>query len=218
MQRIRPTAGPTATLTATLTVSIVAAVAAFAAQAAEKSIPVNAISANGVGMALGTILAKDTPQGLLLTPDLKQVGQPGPHGFHLHERGDCGPGPGADGRLAAGMAAGGHYDPEKTGRHHGPYGMNSQMMDGHMMGDHRMGDHRRGMTPRRGAMGGHRGDLPPLVVNDDGTATLPVLAPQLKVSDLAGKALMIHAGGDNYSDQPAPLGGGGARIACGVIR
>ena len=30
-------------------------------------------------------------------------------------------------------------------------------------------------------------------------------------------ALAIHVGGDNYSDQPAPLGGGGARIACGVV-
>jgi Cu-Zn family superoxide dismutase len=28
---------------------------------------------------------------------------------------------------------------------------------------------------------------------------------------------MIHAGGDNYSDEPEPLGGGGARIACGVV-
>lgn len=28
---------------------------------------------------------------------------------------------------------------------------------------------------------------------------------------------MIHAGGDNYADQPAPLGGGGPRLACGVI-
>jgi Cu-Zn family superoxide dismutase len=27
----------------------------------------------------------------------------------------------------------------------------------------------------------------------------------------------IHAGGDNYSDQPKPLGGGGARIACGTL-
>ena len=45
-----------------------------------------------------------------------------------------------------------------------------------------------------------------------------VVAPRLKVSDLAGHALVIHAGGDNYSDQPAPLGGGGARIACGVIK
>jgi Cu-Zn family superoxide dismutase len=29
---------------------------------------------------------------------------------------------------------------------------------------------------------------------------------------------MIHAGGDNYADKPAPLGGGGERIACGVIQ
>jgi Cu-Zn family superoxide dismutase len=33
-----------------------------------------------------------------------------------------------------------------------------------------------------------------------------------------GHALVIHAGGDNFSDQPAPLGGGGARIACGAIK
>lgn len=78
---------------------------------------------------------------------------------------------------------------QKTGKHHGPH-----------------------------AQGGHKGDLPPLVVNPDGTATLPVIAPHLKLRDLSGKALMIHAGGDNYSDQPAPLGGGGGRIACGVIK
>lgn len=29
---------------------------------------------------------------------------------------------------------------------------------------------------------------------------------------------MIHAGSDNYSDDPKPLGGGGDRIACGVIQ
>jgi Cu-Zn family superoxide dismutase len=29
---------------------------------------------------------------------------------------------------------------------------------------------------------------------------------------------MIHAGGDNYSDHPKRLGGGGARIACGVVK
>jgi len=49
-------------------------------------------------------------------------------------------------------------------------------------------------------------------------ARLPTrLAPHLKVRDLHGHALMIHAGGDNYDDTPAPLGGG-ARIACGVIK
>lgn len=87
-----------------------------------------------------------------------------------------------------GMAAGGHFDPAKTEKHLGPYA------DGHL------------------------GDLPVLVVNKDGTATLPVLAPRLKEADLAGHALMIHAGSDNYSDTPEKLGGGGARIACGVIQ
>ena len=57
-----------------------------------------------------------------------------------------------------------------------------------------------------------------LVVDRDGKATLPVLAPRLKVKDIRGRSLMVHVGGDNYSDQPAPLGGGGARIACGVIK
>jgi Cu-Zn family superoxide dismutase len=37
------------------------------------------------------------------------------------------------------------------------------------------------------------------------------------VKDVRGRSLIIHAGEDNYSDQPASLGGGGIRIACGVI-
>ncbi len=52
----------------------------------------------------------------------------------------------------------------------------------------------------------------------DGNASQPVLAPRLKASDLPGRALMIHAGGDNHADHPAALGGGGARVACGVIQ
>ncbi|MFN3919079.1 MAG: superoxide dismutase family protein, partial [Methylohalobius sp.] len=63
---------------------------------------------------------------------------------------------------------------------------------------------------------GHLGDLPPLYVDADGQAQLPVLAPRLKLADLKGRALIVHAGGDNYSDHPEPLGGGGARIACGT--
>ena len=87
-----------------------------------------------------------------------------------------------------GMAAGGHFDPAKTDQHDGPY------------------SHK-----------GHQGDLPVLIVNQDGTATLPTIAPRFKLAQLHGHALMIHANGDNYSDQPEKLGGGGARIACGVI-
>jgi len=47
---------------------------------------------------------------------------------------------------------------------------------------------------------------------------MSLLAPRLQLTDLAGRSLMIHAGGDNYSDTPAALGGGGPRAACGVVK
>lgn len=87
-----------------------------------------------------------------------------------------------------GEAAGSHLDPNKTNKHLGPY------------------DNK-----------GHLGDLPAIYVNQDGTASLPVLAPRLKhVSEMKNHSLMIHEGGDNYSDTPK-LGGGGARMECGVV-
>ena len=93
-----------------------------------------------------------------------------------------------DGKMVAAGAAGAHYDPVSTNVHGAPWGE------------------------------GHLGDLPPLYVAADGSATQPVLAPRLKLSDLPGRAIMVHAGGDNHSDHPAALGGGGARIACGVVK
>ncbi|MDM1280258.1 MULTISPECIES: superoxide dismutase family protein [Acinetobacter] len=66
-------------------------------------------------------------------------------------------------------------------------------------------------------LSGHLGDLPVLNVAANGTARVTLLAPRLKLQDVQGLALMIHAGGDNYADTPKPLGGGGDRIACGVI-
>lgn len=97
-------------------------------------------------------------------------------------------GPGEkDGNVVPGLAAGGHYDPTESGAHEGPYGE------------------------------GHLGDLPPLYVDEAGIATTPILAPRLTAADIAGRSLMVHMMGDNFSDQPAPLGGGGARLACGVV-
>jgi Cu-Zn family superoxide dismutase len=92
-----------------------------------------------------------------------------------------------DGRMVPGLAAGGHFDPGHTGSHKGPYA------DGHL------------------------GDLPALYADQSGRVDHPVLAPRVRLKDLKGHSLVIHAGGDNYSDTPEPLGGGGARIACGVI-
>lgn len=113
---------------------------------------------------------------------------PGPHGFHVHEAGSCGTNE-KDGKQVAAGAAGGHFDPTAARHHAGPSG------DGHL------------------------GDLPTLVVADNGGASMAVAAPRLmKLAEVKGKALMIHAGGDNFADQPKPLGGGGERIACGVIQ
>ncbi|BDH45995.1 superoxide dismutase [Cu-Zn] [Salmonella enterica subsp. enterica serovar Choleraesuis] len=113
---------------------------------------------------------------------------PGEHGFHIHAKGSCQPALKL-GQSSAAESAGGHLDPGYTGKHEGPEGT------------------------------GHQGDLPVLVVSQDGRATQSVVAPRLKkLDDIKGKALMIHSGGDNFSDQPKPLGGGGDRIVCGVIK
>ncbi len=113
---------------------------------------------------------------------------PGLHGFHVHENPSC-DAKDKDGAPVPALAAGGHYDPAGSRKHGQPWG------DGHL------------------------GDLPALFVAASGEASNPVLAPRLKnLADVRGRSLMIHAGGDNHADHPAPLGGGGARQACGVIR
>ena len=93
-----------------------------------------------------------------------------------------------DGKPTAGQAAGSHFDPDATKAHKGPGG------------------------------GGHKGDLPKLEVDAKGNANAKLKVAGLKMEDVTGKSIMIHEGGDNYSDAPKPLGGGGARIACGVVK
>ncbi len=132
---------------------------------------------DGSNRSLGQVEFRDTPFGLLITPNLMAVPS-GLHGFHLHKNSDC---------SDKGMAAGGHFDPQNTNTHQGPYG------------------------------NGHLGDLPVLYVDTDGQARTPTLAPRLTTDNLKNLTLMVHAGGDNYTDTPT-LGGGGARWACGVIK
>jgi Cu-Zn family superoxide dismutase len=57
-----------------------------------------------------------------------------------------------------------------------------------------------------------------LAVAKGGSATQPLIAPRLKLSDVINRSVIIHEGGDNYSDKPKPLGGGAGRIACGIIQ
>ena len=153
---------------------------------ADTKIEMNAVDAKGAGKPVGTVTASETKYGVVFAPDLQGL-PPGMHGFHLHQNPSCDPKEQV-GKPVAALAAGGHFDPDKTGKHGTPWG------------------------------DGHRGDLPPLYVDASGKANQPVLAPRVKMSDLKGRSLMVHAGGDNHADHPAPLGGGGARVACGVIK
>ena len=153
--------------------------------AAEVTVPINAISSSGVGGIIGTIVFRDTLNGLGFQPNLSGLTE-GQHGFHVHQNPACGTMV-KDGRTVAGLAAGGHFDPGKSHHHAGPTGA------------------------------GHHGDLPTLYVDAQGRANRVSHATRVKTSDLGGPSVMIHAGGDNYSDQPARLGGGGARVACGIV-
>ncbi|MDE2340750.1 MAG: superoxide dismutase family protein [Alphaproteobacteria bacterium] len=159
-----------------------------AAAPAEKiNLTVNAASTAGAGAPLGTIVFRSTRHGLRVTYHVVGL-TPGAHGMHIHAGGTCAPGLDKSGKVIAAGAAGGHYDPGMTDKHMGPEGM------------------------------GHLGDLPFITADSFGHADGAVSAPHITdFNALHGHVLVIHAGGDNYADSPAPLGGGGARVACAII-
>lgn len=158
------------------------ALLSVAAAAENRSVTVHELTNEGVGRELGTIEISAYRDGTLLKPMFSGL-EPGLHGFHVHAEADCGP---KDGK--AGGGAGGHFDPEKTGSHQGPYGE------------------------------GHLGDLPALYAHESGKVIHPVYAPRITPDQIKGHALIVHKGGDNYSDEPEKLGGGGARVACAKVQ
>lgn len=78
----------------------------------------------------------------------------------------------------------------------------------------------------------HAGDLPSVLINDDGTGELTFTTDRFTMEDLTdddGSAVMIHSGTDNFANVPEryaddgadedTLGTGdaGTRVACGVV-
>lgn len=112
---------------------------------------------------------------------------PGWHGLHFHEKGDC--------STADFKSAGGHV--------HG----NPTMVHGLLNPD-----------------ANEAGDLPNIHVAADGAGQAEVFSTYVSLTSVAGRealsdkdgsALVIHAAPDDHKTQP--IGGAGARIACGVI-
>lgn len=112
---------------------------------------------------------------------------PGLHGIHIHENGNINSIT-KNGKEVLGGAAGSHYDPYKTKKH------------GYSWDD-----------------SAHKGDLPALYVDKKGNATTAIFSPRLNLKEINGRSIIIHAHGDNHSDSPSPLGGGGSRLSGGLI-
>ena len=140
------------------------------------------------GASIGAAVLTEAPTGVLMRVEVKGL-TPGWHGMHFHEKGDC-----TDAKF---MNSGGHIQMEgmKT-----PHGL---------------------LNPQ----GPDFGDLPNLYVQADGTAKAEVFSTKVSLKggsdrsnllDADGSALVIHANPDDQTSQP--IGGAGARVACGVIR
>ena len=84
--------------------------------------------------------------------------------------------------------------------------------------------------------GNHSGDLPSIYVNRDGKASLEFTIDRVTTGELFGRAVMLHAGADNFANIPvgeavaqykpnasdattatANTGNAGDRVACGAI-
>lgn len=89
-----------------------------------------------------------------------------------------------------GKGAGPHWDPHTTGKHG---------------------------VPQEPATAHHAADMPNIDVDANGKGSMRFQTTNFKLSDLAGKTVVVHANQDNYTDSPAN-GGSGGRIGCGVIQ
>ena len=113
---------------------------------------------------------------------------PGWHGLHFHEKGDCG--------TPDFKSAGAHVH------------TTTAVVHGLLNPD-----------------GNDNGDLPNLFAAADGAATAELFSPLVSLNgaggrpallDADGSSIVVHASPDDYKTQP--IGGAGARVACGVVK
>ena len=144
------------------------------------------------GKSIGTVELRQLAHGMLLVASLSNL-PPGPHGFHIHERGICEP-PGF-------QSAGGHLDP--TGGGHGL--------------DVAAGPHLGDLTNiHADERGNARAEyfVPRLTLARGGAPGTPAASGPVSLLDGDGSAIVVHERADDYRDNDSA----GGRIACGAIR
>ena len=146
-------------------------------RAADLAVTMQQVTPEGTGETVGAITISDTAASAVFKLALHGL-PPGPHGFHVHVKPDCGP-TGLNGVRIFGAAAGGHLDPGYTDKHEGPDG------EGHL-GDLPVLD----VKPDGSAM---QSRTAPRIKDAD---------------MLRRHALMIHMGGDNKDTPRLLGGGG----------
>ena len=176
------------TALATASLGTTGAAAPAAAQAAAS--PLTAQLTASDGARAGTVRFEQVEHGVVITARLENL-PVGPHGFHIHEKGECEP--------PDFQSAGGHYNP--TGAKHG-----FDAPDGYHAGD----------LPNVyvAADGTATADFfaPQLTLR--GGPRSPEGRP-FTLIDEDGSAIMVHRQIDDYRNEPP--GSSGDRIACGVI-
>jgi Cu/Zn superoxide dismutase len=130
------------------------------------------IDANGATGPAGEILVADSPDGVRLLVEVRNL-PPGPYRLQIHRGSDCGPGPDDTGAMAAGVLAGEPWAPaDGTGE--------SGMVEDQP-------------APLEGASTTPL-DLPELQVRDDGHAYAEIVLPEISDAlQLWYRSFVVHA-------------------------
>ncbi|PZU92815.1 MAG: superoxide dismutase [Pseudanabaena sp.] len=151
---------------------------------------------NAKGELVGTASFIQSNKGVKVTVQVQNLNQ-GEHMIHLHENGKC--------EAPSFKSAGDHFNPDQSPKNHSH------------------GGHHKHEMPKHG--GSHHkpaGDLPNIMVKQDGTGFLSAELPALTLGSgknsllkQGGTAIIIHAGANGKSTIPNV--DYKTRIACGVV-
>ena len=184
------------------------AVGVFSLSASTPGADARAVLRNASGQLQGVVTFKQQSGFVVVTAGTRGL-SPGFHGFHVHANGDPANGTGCVADPAM---------PSNTW---------FVAVDGH----YRLGAE---------THGAHQGDMPLLLLNGtgpgDSTARTRFRTDRFTVADIVGRAIVVHAGADNYANVPlganadqytansqaaidktAATGNAGDRLLCGVV-